>query len=89
MLTNVYYLINGRIPEEVREDLEESLLCLSVAAYRGSAVLARRSIQQACLLKKCKAKTTLSEQIDELYDNNHITEEIYCQLNSLAFQHLI
>ena len=26
---------------------------------------------------------------NSLIANNHITEEIYCQLNSLVFQHLI
>jgi hypothetical protein len=63
------------IPEDLRRDLDEAKLCLSVQCYRACAVMARRCIQQACVNKGCK-KDNLVGQIAELTQAGHITKDI-------------
>lgn len=64
-----------RIPEHIRVDLEEAKLCFNVGAYRGCAVLARRSMQAACLEIGAK-KRDLRDQIDELHTQGLITNDL-------------
>jgi len=64
-----------RIPEEIRKDLNEGKLCLSVNCYRACCVLSRRGIQQACLFKGAK-KEKLEDQIKELAESRIITQEL-------------
>ena len=42
--------VDERIPTLIRSDLIEAILCSSVGAHRGSAVLARRALQNICLV---------------------------------------
>ena len=63
------------IPENLRRDLDEAKLCLSVQCFRACAVMARRCVQQACLTKGCK-KDNLVGQIAELTQAGHITKDI-------------
>ena len=60
----------------VKKDFEEALLCQSVGAYRGAAVLARRAVQSICLDKGAKKGENLHKQIKELFDKNIITQAI-------------
>ncbi len=64
-----------RIPEIIRQDLDESKLCYSVKAYRARAVMARRALQSACIEKGTTEKN-LSNQIKELADKGIITKEL-------------
>ena len=66
---------DNSIPEALRRDLDEAKLCLSVNCFRACAVMARRCIQQACLLKDCK-NANLVGQIAELTQAGHITKDI-------------
>lgn len=80
--------VNDLIPEPIKSDFEEALKCEAASAFRGAATLARRTLQVICLKKgapkekqqkKNPEKTMrvdLSEQIDWLYKNNIITDEI-------------
>ena len=68
--------VNSLIADNVRKDFEEALLCQSVGAYRGAAVLARRAVQLICLDKGAKKDEKLYKQIEELFDNNIITQDI-------------
>ena len=64
-----------RIPELIKNDFDEALLCLSVGANRGAAVLARRALQAMCK-DKGSTKKDLKDQIDELFTKNIITEDL-------------
>lgn len=64
-----------RIPEDIRKDLDEAKKCFSVGAYRACAVMARRSMQSACI-NKGSAKSRLVEQLQELADNGTITKDL-------------
>lgn len=64
-----------RIPQKIRRDFDEALLCLSVSAVRGAAVLARRALQTICR-DKGATKKDLKNQIDELFANNIITKDL-------------
>ena len=63
------------IPEDLRKDLDEAKLCFSVQCFRAAAVMSRRCIQQAWVLKGCK-DTDLVAQIAELTKDGHITKDI-------------
>lgn len=64
-----------RIPETIKKDFDEALLCLSVGAIRGAAVLARRAVQNICE-EKGISKRDLKDQIDELFSKNVITSDL-------------
>lgn len=64
-----------RIPDSIREDLEEAKICFSVNAYRACAVIARRAIQSTCI-DKGATKDRLCDQIQELFDNRVITKDL-------------
>jgi len=68
--------VNDLVIDSVKKDFEEALLCQSVGAYRGAAVLARRAVQLICLDKGAKKDKKLYEQIKGLFDNNIITQDI-------------
>ena len=59
----------------MKHDLDEAKLCFSVQCFRACAVMVRRCIQQACLVKGAK-KSNLVEQIVELTQGGHITKDI-------------
>lgn len=65
-----------RIPESLKDDLNEAKLCFSVGAYRGCAVLARRVIQSCCIDKGAEKDKKLYQQINQLHENRVITEDI-------------
>ena len=64
-----------RIPEHVRQDLDEAKMCISVNAYRASAVMSRRSMQSTCIDKGAK-KDKLVDQIAELLATGVITNDL-------------
>ena len=64
-----------RIPEAVKKDFDEALMCLSVGAARGAAVLARRALQTMCK-EKGATKKELKDQIDELFTKSVITKDL-------------
>ncbi len=64
-----------RIPTDIKKDFDEALVCLSVSANRGAAVLARRALQTMCK-EKGASKVDLKDQIDELFSNNIITQDL-------------
>ena len=63
------------IPADLRSDLDEAKMAFSVSCYRASAVLSRRCIQRACIMKGA-TKHDLVEQIKELTDNGAITKDL-------------
>lgn len=64
-----------RIPEDIRGDIDESKYCYSIGAFRASAVMARRAMQNACM-EKGATKRNLIEQINELKENGTITNDL-------------
>jgi hypothetical protein len=68
--------IDERIPETIRRDFEEALKCFSIRAYRASGVMARRALQNCCLDKGAKEKDRLVDQIDWLYEQRVITDDL-------------
>jgi len=65
-----------RIPEHIRNDLDEAKKCFSISAYRACAVMARRAIQNACIDKGCNPDDRLVNQIEELFKKGIITMEM-------------
>lgn len=80
--------VDDLVPDPIKSDFEEALICEAAGSYRGAAALARRTLQVICLdkgaprekqQKKNPEKTMkvdLSEQIDWLFSNHIITNEI-------------
>ena len=68
--------VDELIPQDVKIDFEEALLCFSVGAYRGAAALARRTVQLICVDKGADSKKTLRDQIDQLLADGVITKDI-------------
>jgi hypothetical protein len=66
---------DDRIPELIRNDLNEAKFCYSVKAYRASAVMSRRAMQSACL-DKGATKEKLVAQLHELAANGVITNDL-------------
>lgn len=58
----------------MHEDLVEAKKCFSVGAWRGTAFMARRAVQNACLDKGAK-KGDLVVQIEELQQQGVITKD--------------
>jgi hypothetical protein len=65
-----------RIPEAIRRDLDEAKLCLSVGAYRACSVMARRTIQAACIHKGAPEDKKIYEQINYLFKEGIITVDV-------------
>ena len=59
----------------MRIDLIEAKLCYSIDAFRACAVMARRTMQNACIDKGAK-KGDLVNQIKELQTNGTITKDL-------------
>lgn len=68
--------VDKLIPEPVKSDFEEALVCEAANSYRGAAALARRTLQVICLDKGASKNKKLYEQIDELFTKNIITQDI-------------
>lgn len=64
-----------KIPEKIRKDLMEAKFCFSVNTFRACAVMARRSIQAACIDKGAR-KEKLVDQLQELKSNGTITNDL-------------
>lgn len=63
------------VPKELATDLDEAKRCFSVEAYRACATLARRCIQQACMMKGAKTGDLVA-QIKELTSLAIITKDV-------------
>jgi hypothetical protein len=76
---------DDRIPAPMRRDLMEAKICFSAKAFRGCAVLARRSVQSACIQKGADRDKTLENQLDELYGKRIITETLWKWAHSVRW----
>ncbi len=74
-----------RINTNIRSDLDEAKLCLSVGAFRACAGMCRRAIQQACMEQGADKKKGLEKQIDELQEKGIITSHISKWAHSSRF----
>ena len=73
-----------RVSKNIREDLDEAKLCLSVGAFRGSATLSRRALQAACVARGAP-KMLLWKQINWLREQAHITEDVKAWAHEVRF----
>jgi len=64
-----------RVPEQIRSDLDEAKLCFQVSAYRGAAVMARRTIQQLAI-DKGHSSGNLASQISEMANAGILTQDV-------------
>jgi len=78
-------LIDDRIPDFIKNDLEEANKCMSIQAYRATCGLARRILQLICLDKGATEGKKLHQQIDELFENGDITKDIKEWAHSVRF----
>lgn len=65
-----------RIPEDIRNDLDEAKMCFSVDCYRASIVISRRALQACCIDKGADKKDGLITQIDYLSNEGIITKDM-------------
>ena len=63
------------VPDDVREEIEEALDCLSVNAYNGFAAVWRRSIQATCTNLGAGATTKVQQQIAEMIRITNLGED--------------
>lgn len=82
--------VSDALPEKVKSDFEEALLCESAGAYRAAVTMARRALQSICLDRAAPSKRTvkpksgqefevkndLSRQIDWLLSEQIITKPL-------------
>ena len=64
-----------RVPEAIRNDLDEAKTCLQVRAYRAASVMARRVIQHVAIDKGCTGPNLVS-QIEQLSKKGTITADV-------------
>ncbi len=87
--TSLPRAVDDSVPAPIKKDLEESLLCVSVGAFRAAATMARRAVQNICLERGAPAtrevkdgektkslKNDLARQIDWLHEQRIITTEL-------------
>ena len=77
--------VNELIPDPIRSDFEEALVCEAAGSLRGAAALARRTLQVICLDKGSSKDKKLNKQIDELFEKNIITHEIKSWAHEVRF----
>ena len=65
-----------RVPEKIRQDLDEAKKCFSIQAFRACVTMARRSVQAACLDKEADKDKKLGKQIEELAARGLITKNL-------------
>lgn len=68
--------VDEKIPDPIKADFKEALVCEAAGSYRGAAALARRTLQVICLDKGTPANKKLHKQIDWLFENSIITSDI-------------
>ena len=68
--------IDERIIEAVKIDLKEAKLCFSVSAFKATVVLSRRALKSICIDKGASKKKKLYEQIQDLANNDVITNDL-------------
>lgn len=66
---------DSRIPDDLRIDLDEAKLCLSIDCHRACCVMCRRAIQTACMNKGGEGRDLFS-QIDDLAHKRVITKDL-------------
>lgn len=69
-------LSDERIPEGIREDIDEAKMCFSVNCYRASTAMFRKALEACCVAKGTSENKNLEGKIDELFENGIITKNI-------------
>jgi len=67
--------VDERIPEKIRNDLEEAKLCFSVGAINASVGMCRKALQRTCK-EKGATKKELFDQIDEIASKGVISNDL-------------
>ncbi len=61
------------LPQGMADDLLEACRCYSFMAYRGAALLVRRTVEQAVVMRRApRTKRTLQQKLDWLLDEGHL-----------------
>ncbi|MDO8517564.1 MAG: DUF4145 domain-containing protein [Nanoarchaeota archaeon] len=68
-------VVDERIPEKIKKDLEEAKLCFSVGAINASSGMCRKALQRACK-EKGATKKELYDQIDEITTKGVISNDL-------------
>ena len=63
------------VPDDVKKEIEEALICLSGGAYNGFAATCRRSIQAICTNLGAEATDKVKYQIDEMASITGLDDE--------------
>ena len=74
-LSNVHFDFE-HVPDTVRDEIQEALACLSVAAYNGFAALCRRSIQAISTDLGADATSRVQNQINQMAELSDLDEEL-------------
>jgi hypothetical protein len=65
--------VSPDVPENIRSDFREALLCRWVKAYKATGVMCGRALEAACIGLGSDPKTKIGEQIDYLATAGKIT----------------
>lgn len=65
----------SHVPDEVKQEIEEAIDCLSVNAYNGFAALCRRSIQAICTNLGAGATDKVKNQVNEMITTTGLDDE--------------
>ena len=65
------------LPKPVADDLLEAARCWSFGAYRGAALLARRAVEQAAVMRRMPLEMrTLHQKIGWLLQEGHLPRDL-------------
>lgn len=70
------------LPDEIKETLEEAVLCYSSACYRASAIMARRTLELVCDDQGATG-SNLKNRIQALGDNAIVPARLFAALDNL------
>lgn len=72
------------LPEDLREDFNEALICFSNSCYNAFASMCRRTIQSAFQELGAKGKDKVMQQLDDIKETTSMEDETYEIINQIV-----
>ncbi|MFX1396850.1 MAG: DUF4145 domain-containing protein [Promethearchaeota archaeon] len=73
------------IPENVRKDLNEAKMCMTVSCFRASTAMCRRALETCCIDKGADENKNLQGKIEELFTLGILTTDIKDWANTVRW----
>ncbi|HET7176613.1 MAG TPA: DUF4145 domain-containing protein [Gammaproteobacteria bacterium] len=71
------------LPEEVKNDFSEALICYSQGCWNAFAAMCRRALQSAAMALGADGTTKITRQLDNLREMQVVSEEEFEQLKTI------